>query len=222
VYVGSDDDFLYAVRASDGTVAWRAATSPGRDVDSSPAIDGNGNVYFGADDNRVHCVDASGNELWTFFTGGDVNSSPAIDVDGTVFVGSDDGFIYALRPEPGLSPSNRLLWKYAMGGSVRSSPAIDSTGALLVGSDGDRVVKFRGAQQMFALSSGLDLVAQDAAERPVDIHCGVSVARAPARASHLWLAVVAAALAAGARRHHSQRRSRKQPAPPRAARSLSR
>ena len=64
-------------------------------------------VYFGSSsDNKVHALDAAtGEERWSFFTGGPVRLAPTIWEDRVLF-GSDDGFVYCLKAADG-----QLLWK---------------------------------------------------------------------------------------------------------------
>jgi outer membrane protein assembly factor BamB len=64
-------------------------------------------VYFGSSsDNKVYALDAvTGQELWSFFTGGPIRLAPMIS-KGKVFVGSDDGFAYCLNAKNG-----KLIWK---------------------------------------------------------------------------------------------------------------
>ena len=64
-------------------------------------------VYFGSSvDNKVYVLDAAtGEEKWSFYTGGPVRLAPTIWKD-RIFFGSDDGFVYCLRAANG-----ELLWK---------------------------------------------------------------------------------------------------------------
>ncbi len=64
-------------------------------------------VYFGTSSNdKVYCLDASsGEEIWSFFTGGPVRLAPTV-VDGMLYVGSDDGVAYCLNAESG-----KMIWK---------------------------------------------------------------------------------------------------------------
>jgi hypothetical protein len=90
VYVGTFDNYVYAINPSAGTQKWRFAT--GGWVHSSPAIGVDGTVYVGCDDGYVYAIKpGDGSQKWSFPTGGSVRSSPAIGSDGTVYVGSDDG-----------------------------------------------------------------------------------------------------------------------------------
>jgi outer membrane protein assembly factor BamB len=126
IYVGSQDDFVYAVNP-DGTLKWRFLT--GDAVRSSPAIAADGTIYVGSYDNRLYALNPNGTLEWSFLTGGNVSSSPAIAADGTVIFGSADNSIYALNPD------STLRWSYATGGSVNSSPSIASDSTIYCGSD---------------------------------------------------------------------------------------
>lgn len=75
-------------------------------ITSSPAV-ADGRVYFGSDDQKVHCLDArTGEAHWAFETQ-DMIEAPPLVVDGAVFIGSSDYFFYALDAESG-----ELRWKY--------------------------------------------------------------------------------------------------------------
>ena len=67
VYFGSDDGYLYALKAGDGTVVWKLKT--GGAVSSSQAV-AKGLVYFMSHDGVFRTVETkSGNVKWTFATG---------------------------------------------------------------------------------------------------------------------------------------------------------
>jgi outer membrane protein assembly factor BamB len=130
VYVGSDDNKVYAVNASTGENVWNYTT--GGEVHSSPAV-ADGVVYVGSEDNKVYALDAgTGSKFWDFTTGGEVHSSPAV-ADGVVYFGSDDGRVYALDAVRGTA-----LWNFTTGDSVESSPAVVS-GVVYVGSANNKV-----------------------------------------------------------------------------------
>ena len=62
VYVGSQDDNIYALNAKTGILLWKHTTGGG--VGSSPAV-ANGVVYVGSQDNKVYALNArTGNQLW--------------------------------------------------------------------------------------------------------------------------------------------------------------
>ncbi|MDP2984481.1 MAG: PQQ-binding-like beta-propeller repeat protein, partial [Candidatus Latescibacter sp.] len=125
IYVGSDDNYLYAVK-SDGTLKWKFPT--GFIVRLSPAIGSDGTVYVGSFDNYFYAVKSDGTLKWKFQTGSSVGSSPAIGTDGTVYVGSYDKYLYAVKSD------GTLKWKFQTGSYVSSSPAIGTDGTVYVGS----------------------------------------------------------------------------------------
>ena len=104
VYVGSQDNKVYALDALNGNLVWNYTT--GGPVYSSPAV-ANGIVYVGSRDNKIYAFDASsGAVIWNYTTGGDVDSSPAV-ADGKVYLGSEDNHFYALDASSGAH-----IWSY--------------------------------------------------------------------------------------------------------------
>jgi outer membrane protein assembly factor BamB len=137
VYVGSNDDKVYALNGATGAKKWEFLT--GGWVHSSPAIGSDGTVYVGSWDNKVYALNgATGAKKWEFLTGGEVYSSPAIGSDGTVYVGSKK--VYALNGATGAKK-----WEYLTGNGVFSSPAIGSDGTVYVGSHDNKVYALNGA-----------------------------------------------------------------------------
>lgn len=113
VYVGSEDQNIYALDANTGAVIWSYLT--GYAVYSSPAVD-NGVVYVGAL-YYVYALDAStGTLIWNYPTGGLVQSSPAV-ANGIVYVGGGDGYLYALNTSTGT-----LLWRNPATGDTDRLP----------------------------------------------------------------------------------------------------
>ena len=78
VYVGSDDNTLYAVDAATGEQEW-AFTQPSSSVFSSPTVV-DGTVYVGSDDETLYAVDAAtGEQEWAFTQPSHlVTSSPTV------------------------------------------------------------------------------------------------------------------------------------------------
>ena len=98
---------------------------------SSPAIDDDGVLYLGQNDNYFLSIYPNGTEKWRFDVGYWVQSSPALGADGTIYFGSDTGSLYALNPD------GTLKWRLGLaGGWVFSSPAIDTDGIIYVGNTG--------------------------------------------------------------------------------------
>lgn len=133
VYIGSDDDRLYAVDR-DGAEIWQFAA--GGDIVSSPAIGADGTVYVGSRDGGLYAVDRNGRQKWRFPADGEIVSSPGIGLDGTLYVGCDDASVYAVEDR---GTSAALRWRFRTAGPVRSSPVSVSGGTLYVGSDDDHL-----------------------------------------------------------------------------------
>jgi outer membrane protein assembly factor BamB len=135
VYVGSDDNNVYALQCETGTILWTYTT--GDRVLSSPAV-AEGRVYVGSEDKKIYCLNAStGAHIWDYTTGHWVDSSPAF-ADGRVYVGSFDFKVYCLNASTGAH-----IWDYTTGAAVVSSPAV-YCGKIYVGS---------GDQNVYCLNS---------------------------------------------------------------------
>ena len=111
VYVGSDDNKVYALNAATGIKIWSYST--GGSVVSSPAVV-NGVVYVGSEDDNVYALNAAtGVKIWSYETGDEVDSSPAV-VNGIVYIGSDDYNVYALNAATGSehleSSAQAIMW----------------------------------------------------------------------------------------------------------------
>jgi len=116
IYVGSLDNYVYALEAKSGWNVWKFRTNKG--VISSPAAEGN-LLLIGSADNFLYAIDIrSGRETWKFEAEGQVNSSPAIN-KGAVYFGAIDGHVYAVDIAAG-----KLRWKFHSGAPFTSSPAI--------------------------------------------------------------------------------------------------
>jgi outer membrane protein assembly factor BamB len=126
VYVGSEENRLFAFNASNGNELWNAAM--GGAVLSSPAI-ANCIVYVGSSDGKLYALNAlTGQQFWAIPTGGAIVSSPAVHRN-VVFVGSTDHNLYALNATTG-----GLQWAAATISAIESSPAV-ANGVVYVGSD---------------------------------------------------------------------------------------
>ncbi|HXB57492.1 MAG TPA: PQQ-binding-like beta-propeller repeat protein, partial [Vicinamibacteria bacterium] len=78
-----------------------------------------GTVYAGADDGRLHALDArSGRERWSFHAGGPIRTRPTV-AGADVFFQADDGVLYRLDARTG---GERWRVKVAEKPSVRSGP----------------------------------------------------------------------------------------------------
>ena len=130
VYIGSDNNNVYAFNASNGVQLWSHSTNGGEW--SCPAVVG-GVVYIQSSDGYLFALNASsGIQLWNYSTEGSDFSSPTV-VNGLVYIGSLDSNVYALNAANGTK-----LWIYKTGNAVRSSPAVVN-GVVYVGSDDGNV-----------------------------------------------------------------------------------
>src|ERR1700677_1413107 len=83
--------------SSQGKINWEFKTFC--DIKSSPAIGGDGTIYFGGRDRKFYAVDPQGKAKWSFATDAWIDSSPAIATNGTVYFGGWDKKFYALNPD---------------------------------------------------------------------------------------------------------------------------
>jgi outer membrane protein assembly factor BamB len=116
LFIGSYDNNLYALDATDGKFQWKYPAEGG--IVSCPAIL-DGNIYIGSEDKLLHVVSArSGKVVWTYYTDAPVRSSPRI-ADGHVFIGSDDGYLHAVNIHTG-----RMVWRFESADAIRSTPLV--------------------------------------------------------------------------------------------------
>src|SRR5579883_1057931 len=110
---------------------------PGTHVESTPAIDQNGNVYatisgninyLDATGGKLVCVTSNGVERWAYKIPSDIKSSPALGDDGTIYFGARDRKLYAI------SDHGKLRWSFPTGNWVDASPAIGTNGVVYCGS----------------------------------------------------------------------------------------
>lgn len=129
VYVGGENETVYAIDTEDGTERWSARTD-GRVAASAALTDHDGGTVYTADsEGVVYALDSDdGTERWRFETDDVVLSSPAV-VSDTVYVAAQDRNVYALAVEDGTE-----RWQFATDGSMISSPAVVAN-TLFVGTE---------------------------------------------------------------------------------------
>jgi outer membrane protein assembly factor BamB len=129
VYVGSEDEFVYALNLADGKQKWKFKANGA--IRIGVAVNG-GCVYAGDDDGKLHCIDAkTGAKRWTFDTDADITSAPNFDGDKVLF-GAGDQLLYCLDKNKGGKP----LWTFKVsGGPVMGSPAIIGGKTFVAGCD---------------------------------------------------------------------------------------
>jgi len=158
VYVGSDDDRLYALDARDGALRFTVTAGPcRRSVGVGPEaarcdVDGvtvgpDGTIYFVAD--GAYAIHPDGTFAFRFRLPTHCASTPAVGPDRTLYFGCQDGRLYALAPD------GTKRWDYPTGDDVDSSPAVAPDGTIYVGSDDHKLYAFSpNGSLRFALQTG--------------------------------------------------------------------
>ncbi|MCC6617169.1 MAG: serine/threonine-protein kinase [Anaerolineae bacterium] len=124
-YVGSADNYLYALDSNNGYTSWRFRTTG--PIISSPVMSGS-LVYFGSADGNLYAVNTqNGKEKWKYKTEKPIVGSPAV-YEGAVFFGGSDNILYCLDAELG-----KERWQFVTGGAITSTPLIHD-GAIYFGS----------------------------------------------------------------------------------------
>src|SRR5207249_5105947 len=118
VYVGCQDEFVYALSLDDGKPKWKYKA--GAPIKIGMAVNGDA-VYAGDEDGKLHCLDAnSGQKRWVFDTEAEITSAPNFDGNRLLFGGGNET-LYCLDKDKGGKP----LWTFKVpGGPVMGSPAI--------------------------------------------------------------------------------------------------
>jgi outer membrane protein assembly factor BamB len=125
VYVGSFDEYLYALDLANGKEKWKYKAGP---IKASPAVR-NGIVYVGNADGVFHCVDAAkGEKRWTFETDGEITSGANFAGDLILF-GSHDETLYCLTKD------GKEKWKFKTQGPVYGSAAVVGGKTFVAGCD---------------------------------------------------------------------------------------
>ena len=140
IYVGSDDNRLYAI-SRHGSLKWSFLT--GGPVESSAAVGDDGTIYIGSLDGNVYAIGPNGTESWTFPTGSGISSSPVIGPGGIIYINSG-GVLYAINPD------GTEKWTFSIGQSLFSFPAIGADGTIYVG--GQIFVGYGSWPHVFAIN----------------------------------------------------------------------
>jgi outer membrane protein assembly factor BamB len=146
VYVGSENQYLYAINPSNGLVKWKVSVTG--DITSTAAIGTNGIIYVGTESGRLYAFDNKGNIKWQYKATGAIQSSPIVDKNGVVYFGSDDNYLYAVNT------SGTLKWKANTDNKVISSPAISEKGSIYIGSEDGKLYNFNAAGKSTFLFTG--------------------------------------------------------------------
>jgi outer membrane protein assembly factor BamB/orotate phosphoribosyltransferase len=128
IFFGSDNGNFWALRQTDGTIAWKFKVGypvNEKSIFSTPVID-NEKVYFGSYDGNIYALEKSSGRLcWKFGEADFIGSSPALATNlGLLFIGLEFGLfrkrggIAAIRTDTG-----EKAWDFRMPEYVHGSPA---------------------------------------------------------------------------------------------------
>ncbi len=135
IYVGAEDNKLYAVNSSKGDILWSFKLE-GRIVSSSPVVE-NRILFIGCYSGTFYAIDIDkGKEKWKFKTGDSVFSTPVIS-RGKIYFGSNDGFLYSVSLNDG-----SLYWKFNTGNKVIAIPEVRES-----------MIYITSGNQLFALNT---------------------------------------------------------------------
>jgi outer membrane protein assembly factor BamB len=125
VYIGSFDEYLYALDLASGKEKWKYKAGP---IKAAPAVRA-GMVYVGNADGVFHCVDAAkGEKRWTFETDGEITSGANFAGDLILF-GSHDETLYCLTKD------GKEKWRFRTQGPVYGSAAVVGGKTFVAGCD---------------------------------------------------------------------------------------
>ncbi len=131
IYVGSRDQWLYALDAQNQSELWRYHA--GAPLRSTPTLHGD-TLFFGDDDGTLHAVQSSGGAArWRVPLRGKIFASAAAGA-GLIISATQAGRIVALNPING-----DLIWEHFDGSAFYASPAILNN--LVIVANGNGLVK---------------------------------------------------------------------------------
>jgi len=139
VYFGANNGHVYAVQATDGTLAWEQDdTGSSRDsVTSSPAV-ANNIVVVGSRDKNVYWLSATSGDVLDFFPAqGAIGTSPAIE-GNRAYIASTDGITYMFGPK--VPPRPDLVVDSIVIGANSIAVAIKNIGTLEAGASKVRLL----------------------------------------------------------------------------------
>jgi outer membrane protein assembly factor BamB len=66
-------------------------------ISASPAVDANGIIYVGAQDNKFYAINPDGTSKWTHFTTNFISSNAAIGFNNFIYFGDFDHTLHAVK-----------------------------------------------------------------------------------------------------------------------------
>ena len=134
VYIGSGDDYVYALKAGSGVLLWKYRAQNG--IFSSLAV-AEGMVYVVAYDDDLYALDAAtGTKVWSFPTGLRYLGVDPVVANGTVYVSSWNGSRGAINALDARTGAKR--WSYGGHNAGFHAPAV-AEGVVYTGSSDGNV-----------------------------------------------------------------------------------
>jgi outer membrane protein assembly factor BamB/predicted Ser/Thr protein kinase len=115
-YLGSSDNYMYALDASNGFQSWRYRTNG--PIISSPVVEGD-LLYFGSADGTLYAINAqTSKEKFKFTAEGPIVATPTVH-NGVVYFGGTDGYFYCID-----AISGKERWKFKANGPITAKAHI--------------------------------------------------------------------------------------------------
>lgn len=147
VIVGSQNFFVYCLRASNGTQRWSYPTDG---IVEGSAVEGMGrSCLFAGRDGFLYSLSWDGGLNWKTFVGPNYYSTPCVDGMGRIYAGvlrgSTEGSLVVLSSE------GAILWQTDFDGFVDSSPLLGPDGTVYVGNNNGRLYAIEGGDKLASL-----------------------------------------------------------------------
>lgn len=143
LYVGSDDDSLYALDTATGKQIWSHDLAGA--VRASPLLSADGSTLFVPNINgSIYALKASdGSTVWgPYNLGSSIPGSFALSPDGsTLYVAVYNGFLYAI-PATGAQAGKTVSTVFYLDGNAVSTPSLDGNGNIYISTQKGSVESF--------------------------------------------------------------------------------
>jgi outer membrane protein assembly factor BamB len=150
-YFGNDAGVLTAVNTQAGSPVWSYTIPSGSPIRSSPAVDHDGQVIFGANDGNLYILNSSGALQKTISIGGDLG--PPAYANDNIVIASSNGAVYSIA-----DPAWTTNWSVNAGAAITAAPAYDAhDGTVAVGTTSGSVVAYlsgTGSERWSATTGG--------------------------------------------------------------------
>lgn len=122
----SNGSSITAIDYATGVTVWTKALGS---TAGAPGVAPNGTIVVGTGNGNVYGLNpTTGNQIWTFVTGGAVSGGPAFSQDGSfAYIGSLDRKLYAAQVSNGARP-----WAATTSDELREGPVVDVFGRIYV------------------------------------------------------------------------------------------